>query len=250
MPSVEGMIRQARLKYLAQIGNTRADQLRDLIADRSGGKPTRWAKLVCDDLVAMHAALPFETAELGDPRAHPEKWFAAARNHPNMWKELVSLVVVCESVCDRKSLPHAEASDIVCVVCNQHFKSERAASMHRRVVHGESCKAKCFAPQSGQCPICGIRFSTRLRLIAHLTEKRFRSGKAPCGQELHKCKPLDPAEVARLDDLDRQARQQARRQGRTQPRTTCPPLPTKRKRLYRKSPPELLFGIVRVAHRG
>ena len=91
-------------------------------------------------------------------------------------------------------------------------------------------------------------FSTRLRLIAHLTESRVRFGRQPCQKFLNRFPRLPPEEVSRLDEMDRTARADARRKGKTQPLSSGPlkrALPSgsedayphlKRRRLLHKQP--------------
>ena len=87
------------------------------------------------------------------------------------------------------------------------------------MAHKKRTLAKHWAPGSGTCCVCGVKFSTRHRLIAHLSDGRSRWGKPPCRASLGRFKPIVGGEVTRLDELDRQARRKARRTGRTQPQS-------------------------------
>ena len=91
--------------------------------------------------------------------------------------------------------------------------------MHQRMVHGHRCTVKHFVGPDACCPICKTTFSTRLRCIAHLTDKRRRGNRIPCGELLASsdANPWVPAEVARLDAVDREVRRAAHRSGRTTP---------------------------------
>ena len=147
------------------------------------------------------------------------------RGHPTAWKELVRGMIVCESTCDQKRHqialggPAGASAALKCGECQVGFPTQRALKMHCRVVHSLRCVPKAYAPGSGQCMLCLKVFSTRLRLIAHLTETRQRGPIAPCGLRLGCVAPLPAREVARLDELDREARRAARRKGLTQPRS-------------------------------
>ena len=83
---------------------------------------------------------------------------------------------------------------------------------------------RLYASDSGVCPVCSSVFSTRLRLIGHLSEKRERHGRAPCFPQVVPSMMLEDSEVRRLDELDKVARREARRRGRTQPLSQGPAL--------------------------
>ena len=67
-----------------------------------------------------------------------------------------------------------------CVTCGARFRGSRALLQHQRTAHGRRCVAKNFAPAHGQCPVCRVVFSTRLRLVAHLTETGVRGSREFC----------------------------------------------------------------------
>ena len=111
--------------------------------------------------------------------------------------------------------------------------------------------ADFYAGPDLTCCICNRMFPTRLRLIAHLTEKRKRGNRTPCGSLLEGKRPFEAETVAKLDALDTESRKKARRLGRTQPvvggcglkRVAVPEQPahpTKRRRLSKKTPPASL----------
>ena len=106
-----------------------------------------------------------------------------------------------------------------CDLCPRAFASWRGLAMHERKVHGKQSNVKCFAGADGTCPVCKCQFRTRLRLIAHLTEKRVRgkTRRPPCGARLQHRHRLSDHIVANLDALDAEQRRRARKAGKTQP---------------------------------
>eukprot|EP00973_Karenia_brevis_P080960 11230939-Karenia_brevis.AAC.1 len=70
-----------------------------------------------------------------------------------------------------------------------------------RAAHKSDNKIKAFVSADAVCPVCNRQFSTRLRCIAHLTDKRQRRARTPCSQLLtgSATKRLPPDELARLD---------------------------------------------------
>ena len=105
----------------------------------------------------------------------------------------------------------------ICAECRASFNSARALGMHARISHGQRSFQTNYADSDGICPICSKIFPTRLRLIAHLTERRPRGGRVPCGLQLDQARRLSNERVAMLDALDTKERSKARKAGKTQP---------------------------------
>jgi hypothetical protein len=76
-----------------------------------------------------------------------------------------------------------------------------------------------FANGDGVCQCCASVFSTRLRLIAHLSDAR-----RPACRDwiLLNGTPLDEVRVSDLDASDRKSRSEARKLGLTQPKSAQP----------------------------
>ena len=77
------------------------------------------------------------------------------------------------------------------------------------MAHKKRTDVKHWAPVSGTCCVCAVKFSTRLQLIAHLSDSRPKGGKPPCRASLGRYKAIDNGDVVRMDELDRQARREA-----------------------------------------
>eukprot|EP00973_Karenia_brevis_P073785 10255529-Karenia_brevis.AAC.1 len=103
----------------------------------------------------------------------------------------------------------------MCGIGEQNFfASERALRSHQRSKHGLRSSVKCYADADGRCKACRTTFSSRLRLIAHLSDKRRTACLRFCTAHVQ---PLSTAESDRLDMQDREERKAARRAGHTQP---------------------------------
>ena len=138
------------------------------------------------------------------------------------WDRIVPEVHFLHSACDKhlaendSDLVHAFRCDL-CVDCT--FASERALKAHKRAKHQVRTEIRFFADEDGQCQCCRTAFSSRLRLVAHLSDARRPS----CREWMfvHGSK-LDETRVAELDELDKAARNTARAGGLTQPLSRGP----------------------------
>eukprot|EP00973_Karenia_brevis_P040718 5634868-Karenia_brevis.AAC.1 len=62
----------------------------------------------------------------------------------------------------------------VCKDCGAQYGTNKALLSHMRVRHGLRNPINRFVDSSGICPACGVHFSLRSRVIAHLSEIRQR----------------------------------------------------------------------------
>ena len=99
--------------------------------------------------------------------------------------------------------------------------SNKALLAHQRVKHRVRNPVKNYVIADATCPVCKISsFSTRLRAIAHLSEKRCRGrSTVTCYDQLQQgeYRPLPAELVDKLDEADRTSRRSAMRNGRTTP---------------------------------
>ena len=106
------------------------------------------------------------------------------------------------------------------------FKSLKALESHARLSHGRRSSVACFIGADALCPACGVQFSTRLRAIAHATDKRSRGSRTTSCNALLTSgvfRPIEPGELSRLSGLDKEARRVAIKRGLTQPRSLGQP---------------------------
>ena len=252
MPHFRHYISQRRLIYLVQLLRSNATFLKALLATPQATK-SGWTHLLLQDLWSLARFHGKKLCELGDPCLNSQVWSDFICKWPRQWKELVKSWLPASGEGEAVDLAHVthaaqsreQASNCSCSVCGFRFESERALKMHCRVKHQARSKVKSWCGDDNRCCVCGLTFSTRLRLIAHLTDSRIRFGRQPCQRFLNRFPQIPPEVCARLDQLDKQARLKAHRKGTTQPRSTAPPkracdedeLPHfKRRRVSRKQP--------------
>ena len=172
----------------------------------------------------------------------PELSTALSTGWPRQWKTLVKGHIFTTSAVDAMHVkaPAAQSGDtlLTCAGCNSagwHAASsnQRMLAMHLRISHGVRNPIKQFIGADARCPACEARFSTRLRAIAHATEKRKRgnSTRPTCFEQLSAGRfPAVPAEVLlQLEQADAAARLQAQRVGLSQPRSIAPAVRAKRR---------------------
>ena len=217
-----------RLKYLASRVSSDAHMLHCLLACRTtchDASVMPWSALISDDLRIVAAQLHHKLGSLGDPWDNADKWSALMVDFPNEWKQLV------ESLHDppltSSPVDPARACDLryVCSVCEASghravFSSSKALQSHARVKHGSRSYVKQFIGDDFRCPVCRNQFSTRLRAIAHLSEKRKRGKRTRlCNDVIMQgtFQPVEPETLAKLDLLDRKLRGDARSIGKSQP---------------------------------
>ena len=164
-------------------------------------------------------------AILGAPGANFEAWSNFIVSWPAAFKELVDAFVVFESVADRSnaslSAQTSTCGRFVCMSCScKPFMTHKALLCHMRTKHQYRIRVKDFIGADAVCPVCKVQFSTRLRAIAHASEKRCRGkSRVTCHDALlsGRYKPIQENVLRKLDDSDRQARREAVRSGRSTP---------------------------------
>jgi len=185
MPSVSTLLRMRRLKYLASLVSSDTHMLHSLLACRGtchDAPVMPWCALIADDLRIMAAQLHHKLGNLGDPLVNAKEWVSVMRDFPQEWKSLVECLHDPPS--DVANVDPRPACDLrfVCSLCesNGHraaFASNKALQSHARVKHGSRSFMKQFIGSDFRCAVCRNQFSTRLRAIAHLSEKRKRGNR-------------------------------------------------------------------------
>ena len=214
MPEIMCYISQNRLCYLAHLAKGRADTLLRLV-NVSFQLP--WVILV------KHRHHMFQS--LGHPIDNAMVWADYITRFPHQWKRQVRSWIHTSSVLDgsatKGGCKRKTQNEYVfkCGTCGVCFEGDRALRCHEQVTHKKRTPVKHWVPVNGTCCVCGVKFSTKLRLIAHLSDRRQEEGKPPCRASLGRYDAIDSCEVVRMDELDRQARRKARRVGQSQPRS-------------------------------
>ena len=125
-------------------------------------------------------------------------------------------------ICEVKLLTSV-ALKFSCIICSAVFGSSRALATHTRTAHKQRSGLRCFLDASAICPVCKTQFGSRIRCLAHVSERRKRGASQTqalsCRERLERgdVVPLEPSLLDSLDEIDRKLRADARRAGRAQP---------------------------------
>ena len=218
-PSIDCVMLRQRVSYLARLVASEHSTLKSLIGARhpNGAMVSKWAAQLRSDLRRLWCGLEGVRAVLADPELAPGTWHEFMRAQPAVVEGWLRDYIFLESVCDDK-LEGEVGDDLVCDICAHQstkqppkFKCARALLTHKRVVHGIRNHMRLFADRDGVCPICKGQYMTRIRLVAHLSDKR----RTKCHDQIveQSLPQLSPARVAELDEEDRVARRAAQRAG-------------------------------------
>ena len=217
-PSIDCLLMRKRLIYLPRVWQSVF--LRAVLAVGAPSDLLPWTKLILDDLVFMSSHVP-NLASFGRPSVEHSKWRALI--HSSEWPRLVNQICFVDSVADVRTEMPMSCKTFQCNMCPDDaplfFPTHRALKCHQRKAHGCRSSVKKYADADGVCICCGTVFSSRLRLVAHLTDRR----RPKCWEyvQLHG-KPLSDYRCEELDAADRAAQTEARRQGHTQPMSSAP----------------------------
>lgn len=215
MPSLDCVLQIARLRYFARLVRNQPKALLALLFAGTDDPELPWLALVRADTehVRARGLLPGFPPLCSDK----EKWFDLLQS-PARWSEVLDQLFFVESVLDRQAHkePGAQVAgrrlNFECAVCHACFPSERALASHCRAKHGHRLAIKSYIDGSGTCPCCGTRFQSRLRCIAHLSDRR----RPRCAEwVLANCTPLDLSTLEILAEKDREMLREAWGQGHT-----------------------------------
>ena len=151
------------------------------------------------------------------PSLEPSALLVFIRDKPHDWTALVDKFSFLHSALDRQEAPANDGIPVgnyVCQECvgeSRAFSTQRALDQHRRRVHGKRSGIRVYVDGSGCCPVCKTYFHTRLRVLAHLSDKRRRR----CSDILENgfYEPLDPQVILELERADNEALRSAKRDG-------------------------------------
>ena len=154
------------------------------------------------------------------------------------WHQLIQLVYFTDSINDKfkNSNPsgniHTESTCThVCMQCPASsdgtrpcWSTAKALASHMRSKHNVLSEFRYFVNSDGICPVCKTCYNSRIRCLAHLSDRR-RPKCANILLEGHTRK-LSEVTVLKLDEYDREQRRLAQRQGHSHPiaqtpATTC-----------------------------
>ena len=212
LPSIDCLIARARLRYLGRLVRHLPQTVVSLLAVVTKGKRLSWVVKVLQDLAACRALITI-CSRLPSPYDDTNAWFEFIAEDAARWSHVVSMLHYSHSALDREKIDtETDALTYGCSVCHASFASAKARDQHRRAKHGVKQEQRFFAKTDGVCPICDAKLCTRLRLLAHLSDRR----RTRCWDEIQKSPAdfrLDGDTVEMLDAADRRERTLARRAG-------------------------------------
>ena len=215
--SIDCWLSRARLRYLGRIINSKP---KSLLAALWLGRDTvlPWVQLVRQDMRVLYDSVSEVQLVLPSPSISPMAWFCFVRDCPNEWAALVAKLNFVESVLDTCCpIVHAQHLNThVCDLCPEprpSFPSAKACNQHMRIRHAIKSPVKVYIDGSGVCPICQTNFSSRLRVLAHVSDTR----RPKCRDQIlaGACAPLPRAVFSKLEAKDRSSLKAARKQGNT-----------------------------------
>ena len=153
-------------------------------------------------------------------------WMLGRLCSMSAWESAVQSIFLITSGSDKQSISSSNNINSginlinmhICLECEPHaqgvrtcFSTSRALESHMRAKHKTLCEFRCYVNADGKCPVCATVFNSRIRCIAHLSDRR----RTKCSDIISEgqIRKLADATVARLDLLDRESRRLAQRAG-------------------------------------
>ena len=224
-PSVECILRRRRLMLFARALWYGPSALVALMLCRPRDVDLPWMRLLRNDLTVLRA-MDHALSSLPDPAAELtlESWVSLIRTWPSQWKAYVARHFSTDS-----TVAPSGQGDVVdcaenryqCNDCatsgrNAFFRTQKALDQHARKLHDRLCAVKDYIDADGRCPACEKTFASRLRCVAHLTDRR-RGEKCKTTILSGAFLRLPSDRLEKLDAADSAARKAARVEGHTQP---------------------------------
>ena len=150
-------------------------------------------------------------------RALVQAWVSLMQNQGG-WSALVDRIFFFASVCDAVAGAPTERARAFECHCGSAFATRRALESHQRAKHGARLAIQDHLA-SARCPSCGKNFHERVRLIAHVSDRR----RTACRDWLLEHVPrLPEARAAALRLKNRELRRAAQQQGHSHHLATLP----------------------------
>ena len=95
------------------------------------------------------------------------------------------------------------------------FATQRALESHQQAKHKKLSDLRFYVSADGKCPVCKTTFNSRIRCLAHLSDRR----RTVCSDQIKAVtfRKIGATKVAQLDLDDRVARREAQRAGHSHP---------------------------------
>jgi hypothetical protein len=212
MPSLDCLLQRSRLRYAQRLISSKHVALLTILATRSSsGCRLPWVAQLRNDLDDFYNRVS-QVRSILPPPGETTKWMHFMTQSPEEWRALVDSLFYTESVCDRvKTVSHDLAlSCEICGLMGPCFATNKQLAQHQRIKHGMTNEVKQHIGKESICMRCKVEFNSRLRLIAHVTDRRRNE----CKQHyLRNVRALSDAEYRELEEADKAALREARRAG-------------------------------------
>ena len=136
-------------------------------------------QLILDDFRLLFRFVTEVRDVLPDPTSYgaPQTWYRLMISQPETWHSLIDklrYVGSCVDVVKASESLAAVVSTYACSDCNASFASNKALLCHCRKAHGFRDSVRLFLNADGVCPVCQTFFHSRLRVIAHVNDRRSK----------------------------------------------------------------------------
>ena len=126
-----------------------------------------WTRAIVGDLVALQA-VQSKVSMMPHPTGDVDAWI-------KLPGELEAACEACSYSCGSPALEVRET--VRCLDCHKEFLI-KGLGAHRARVRGVFRVARTVVDRSGICPVCGLFFHTRQRVIHHIEHSCERCSKA------------------------------------------------------------------------
>jgi len=222
-PSMDCLLVRARLSYLRRVCRHPSQALFLLLTGRVNGKPLPWVAQLISDLTILRKSAELHKTKLPGENAPLLEWLSLF-DTSSAWGDAVAGIYFTHSCNDKVSSsgPSTQAHQYVCDICTASenglrpsFATSRALESHKRSKHKQLSEFRFYVDADGKCPVCHTTFNSRIRCLAHLSDRR----RTKCAGQIRAgifCK-IPEATVLQLDLADREARREAQRSGHSHP---------------------------------
>ncbi len=222
-PSIDCLLTRARLLYIRRVCRHSSQALYLLLCMRIRGKVIPWIAQLQSDFGILHRSARARGYVIPDTSEGLTAW-SKLFDDSYKWDELVKGIFFTASCTDKQAAPEIDESTLtfVCVQCpanpdgtNPAWSTSKALEAHCRTKHKVLCQWRYYADEKGICPICKTDFKSRIRCLAHLSDRRrTKSSDKILESGVSK---LSQAIVDKLDLADRTFRREAHQSGHTHP---------------------------------
>jgi len=219
---------RARVRYLRRVCKHPNQALFLLLTMRSKEQPLPWVTQLLSDLTILRNSVGFHNNILPDMDADLHDWLTMFADG-STWAKAVEAIFFTHSCNDKLSKGSCVPGNYqyICHTCTPQedgtrpsFATSKALESHQRTKHKQLNIFRFYVNADGICPVCRTVFNSRIRCLAHLSDRR----RTNCSSQIRAgCfRKLPEATVLLLDLADREARREAQRSGHSHPIAQVP----------------------------